>query len=80
MPRYFFDIANGDIDTDNDGSILEDAEAARRAAIGVALDAASSAPPIDGEHPAVVTVRDNCGRKIHTVWIQVCERAYTVSN
>ncbi|WP_373318391.1 DUF6894 family protein [Methylobacterium haplocladii] len=68
MPRYFFDKANGCSDIGSEGVMLEDAEATRRSAIGVALDAAAFSPPIDGEPPAVVTVRDNSGLMIQTVW------------
>lgn len=77
MPRYFFDIVNGGSDIDNEGNILANFEAARETAVRIAFDAAISAPPIDGEHPAVVTLRDSSGRTIHSVWIQVCEQAHT---
>ncbi|MCE4226739.1 hypothetical protein HCU64_23640 [Methylobacterium sp. C25] len=59
MPRYFFDVADGDRHVrDEEGLELPDGESARREAICSLLDIARDELP-DGDHRSfVITVRD----------------------
>ncbi len=62
MPRYFFDINDGDHSTRDDVGIeLPDLQLARRKAIGVLPDLARDVLP-DGDHHEITSmVRDDAG-------------------
>ena len=59
MPRYYFDILDGDQQTrDDEGLVLANAEAARREAIASLLDLARDELPEGDHHAFEIKVRD----------------------
>lgn len=68
MPRYFFDLVDGDRRTgDDEGLVLPDRETARREAIASLLDLAVDELP-DGDHRSFgITVRDSDGTSLLSV-------------
>ncbi len=65
MPRYFFDINDGERATiDAEGSELDSDEAARAEAIGVLPDLARDMLPDGDRHTFIASVRDEAGRAI----------------
>ena len=67
MPRYFFDINDGQTLTpDETGLELDDAEAVRREAIKALPEIAQDVLPEDDRREVVVTAKDNAGRRILT--------------
>lgn len=61
MPRYFFDIAEGDTRSDWNEADLPDREAARRYAIGIA-ETIMRDKVFEGQPPeSVITIRNAAG-------------------
>lgn len=66
MPRYFFDIHDGDLQRDGEGIECEDVEAARRKVIESLPDVAELITSSDGDNQAVtVKVRDERGSQVY---------------
>lgn len=64
VARYFFDISDGVLTTDNDGTEFPDAHAARDAAIKVLPDIARKEIGDGNSREVLVLVRDETGRAI----------------
>jgi hypothetical protein len=65
MPRYYFDLGNGDRLADPSGVDCRDDEEARGTAEVIAREIAADAPP--GSAGSRVTVLDEGGKEITTV-------------
>ena len=62
MPRFFFDINDGDRETpDREGTVLADAKAARDAAIAILPDLAREELPDGDRRVFVCKLRDEAG-------------------
>lgn len=66
MPRFFFDISDGDLIVDNDGTEFPNAHAARDEAIRTLPDIARSEIAARGHREVLVLMRDETGRAIFT--------------
>ncbi|ACB27816.1 MULTISPECIES: DUF6894 family protein [Methylobacterium] len=67
MPRYFFDIHDGQLQRDEDGTECADFDAARREAMISLPDVARWEIPSDGDRQSyTVIVRDAAGAPIYT--------------
>lgn len=68
MPRYFLDFQDGALWLrDDEGQEYESLQAARDAAIAALPDIGREAPPQDGRRDFVAFVRDENGRELCTV-------------
>lgn len=67
MPRYFFDIHDGRLQRDDEGTECADFEAARREAMISLPDVARWEIPADGDRQTyTVIVRDEAGTPVYT--------------
>ena len=67
MPRYFIDTDDGDVRVDDDeGFVLADAEAARRAAMAVLPDMTRDKLPDGDRRTFSEVVKDATGRAIYS--------------
>ena len=66
MPRYFFDIVDGDLTVDEDGTAFADAHAARDAAIRVLPDIARDTIGTGQSRSVQVLMRDEEDRALFT--------------
>lgn len=67
MPRYFFDIHDGEFRPDAEGTDCADFEAARREAMIALPEISRWAIPADGDNQAfTVLVRDERGALVYT--------------
>ncbi len=65
MPRYFFDIDDGDTSTEDDEGVeFSDLQEARDRAIGVLPNIARDILPDGDRRDFVITVKDACGKPI----------------
>ena len=68
MPRYFFNVVNGDFEADTVGSDLDGLKAARLEAIRTARELMAEGVSMHGEwHHWKVVVTDDAGRTVMTV-------------
>ena len=74
MPRYFFDIADGDLIEDDEGTEFPDAHAARDAAIRTLPDLARDEIGAGQSREVVVLMRDGAGRAIFTAALTLTAR------
>jgi hypothetical protein len=66
VPRYFFDIDDGVRDVrDEEGTVLEDREVARKEAIGTLAQLANSMLPDGNNHTFKASVRDETDKPIY---------------
>ena len=66
MPRFFFDISDGQLIVDNDGTEFPNAHAARDEAIRSLPDIARQEIGVRGAREVVVLMRDEAGRALFT--------------
>jgi hypothetical protein len=67
LPRYYFDIHDGELLVDDEGTECADLEAAREKVVVSFQDVGGWITPADGDNQRVsVTVRDEAGRKVYT--------------
>ncbi|MEG9528321.1 MAG: hypothetical protein MIL41_21565 [Hyphomicrobiales bacterium] len=67
MPRFYFDIHDGELLPDEEGTECADFEAAREKVLASLPDVAGWITPVDSDNQAVsVLVRDETGREIYT--------------
>ena len=66
MPRYFFDISDGNLTRDDAGTEFPNAHAARDAAINVLPDIARQEIGVRGSREVLVLVRDENDRALFT--------------
>ena len=66
MPRFFFDISDGDLIVDTDGTEFPNAHAARDEAIKVLPDIARTEIAARGHREVVVLMRNEAGRALFT--------------
>ncbi|GJE53421.1 hypothetical protein GOFOIKOB_6500 [Methylobacterium tardum] len=67
MPRFFFDIHDGEFQRDEEGLECENVEAARDRVMASLSDVAELITSGDGDNQAVtVTVRDEEGSRVYT--------------
>jgi hypothetical protein len=65
MPRYYFDLINGDgLTPDDDGQVFETREEVRDEAVRILPDIARDEMPDGGDVSITVKVRDEAGRHI----------------
>lgn len=70
MPRYFFDIHDGCIQRDNEGTELANDQAAARYVKKLLPEIAAEEVPADGEHHTLtVLVTDENGRPVYSAAI-----------
>lgn len=66
MPRYYFDIVNGALTVDAEGTEFPDAEAARAEAIRTLPDVARDEIADGSSREVMLLMRDEAGRAIFT--------------
>ena len=63
MPRYYFDIRDGDyVQKDNEGTVLNGVAEAKTQAVKTLPDLSRDEMPSDGRREFVIEVRDENGR------------------
>jgi hypothetical protein len=68
MPRFFFNVVNGDLEADKLGAELPDPKAARDEAVRTARELIAEGVSMHGEwHHWKVVVTDETGRTVMTV-------------
>lgn len=66
MPRYYFDIHDGELLKDDAGTECADIDAAREKVMASLPDVAGWITPVDGDNQAIsVMVRDEAGRQVY---------------
>lgn len=77
MPRYFIDFQDGSLWLrDEEGQEYENLQAARDAAIGALPDIGRESPPHDGRRDFVAFVRDEEGRELCTVRLNLAAECH----
>jgi len=67
VPRYYFDIHDGELQRDGEGLECDNVEAARERVMASLSDVAELITSSDGDHQAVtVMVRDENGSQVYT--------------
>ena len=71
MPRYFFDVLDGDITADDDGKMVESRGAVEAIALRIMLDVARFELMKSSENGLSVIVRDESGTEVYRTELTV---------
>ena len=71
MARYFFDVSDGQLVTDDDGIEFADARCASREALRSLPDMAQSLLPTTGSETITVTIRDEHGTLLYRATLTI---------
>ncbi|MEE7459822.1 hypothetical protein MPAR168_23455 [Methylorubrum populi] len=65
MPRYFFDVEDGESTTDEEGTVLTGRDQVAAEAMKTMLEIAAFEATVKDERGLSVTARDEAGRKVY---------------